>query len=114
MPVSWRNAVLTLRQAPISAALTALLALAHPREALAAPPACSALPNPVYLQVGDTQEPLMKALGKALRDSMVNPMTIIYKTSGSCTNIDAIYNATKLTTNPLYVPSTMEDPTWDT
>lgn len=79
----------------------------------AAPPDCGSLPNPLYLQVGDTQEPLMKALGQTLRASQVNPITIIYKLSGSCTNIDAIYNGTKLTTNPSYVPSMAEDPTWD-
>src|SRR5262245_16340655 len=67
-------------------ATTAALALAG--AAQAAPPDCSSLPNPVYLQVGDTQEPLMKALGQKLRASQINPITIIYKTSGSCTNID--------------------------
>ena len=94
------------------AAVAALLATALlGRTALAAP--CSALPNPLDLQVGDTQEPLMKALGQKLRESQVNPITIIYKTSGSCTNIDAMYNGTKLTTNPFYIPSAAEDPTWD-
>ena len=82
------------------------------RAALAAP--CSSLPSTLYLQVGDTQEPLMKALGKKLRESLVNPISIVYKTSGSCTNIDAMYSGTKLTTNPFYIPSTVEDPTWDT
>src|SRR5262249_30232511 len=67
----------------------------------------------VYLQVGDTQEPLMKALGQKLRASQVNPITIVYLTSGSCTNIDALYTGTKLTVNPKYVPSATEDPTWD-
>lgn len=74
---------------------------------------CSALPNALYLQVGDTQEPLMKALGQKLRESQANPISIIYKTSGSCTNIDAMYNGTKLTTNPFYIPTAAEDPTWD-
>lgn len=74
---------------------------------------CSALPNPVYIQTGDTQEPLMKALGQKLRQSQVNPMTLVYKTSGSCTNIEAMYKGTKLTTNPLYIPSAAEDPAWD-
>lgn len=74
---------------------------------------CNTLPNPVYIQTGDTQEPLMKSLGQSLRESKVNPITIIYKTSGSCTNIDAMYKATSLTTNPQYIPSSTEDPTWD-
>jgi hypothetical protein len=94
-------------------ALLAGLASLASREALAAPPDCSSLPSPLYVQVGDTQEPLMKALGQKLRSSTVNPVTIIYKLSGSCTNIDAMYNGTKLTTNPQYIPSATEDPTWD-
>ena len=91
----------------------ALLAAGLLGRAAHAAPLCSSLPNPLYLQVGDTQEPLMKALGKKLRESQVNPISIIYKTSGSCTNIDAMYTGTKLTTNPFYIPSTAEDPTWD-
>lgn len=74
---------------------------------------CNTLPNPVYIQTGDTQEPLMKSLGQKLRESKINPMTLIYKTSGSCTNIDAMYKGTPLTTNPQYIPSALEDPTWD-
>lgn len=89
----------------------ALAALSIPRSAFALD--CNTLPNPLYIQTGDTQEPLMKALGQKLRESLANPITIIYKTSGSCTNIDAMYNGTKLTTNPYYIPSAVEDPTWD-
>lgn len=74
--------------------------------------ACSSLPNALYLQIGDTQEPVIKSLGKALRNSTVNPMTLVYLTSGSCTNIDAFYNDTKITTNPKYVPSAAENPAW--
>src|SRR5262245_10801201 len=65
------------------------------------------------MQVGDTQEPLMKSLGQKLRANTPNPLTVVYKTSGSCTNIDAFYNNTKLTTNPLYIPSATDDPAWD-
>lgn len=74
---------------------------------------CSTLPNPVYIQNGDTQEPLLKALGQKLRNAKANPVTLIYKNAGSCTNIDAMYKGTKLTTNPSYIPSQTEDPTWD-
>ncbi len=96
----------------IGAWLGALSWLTAATAAEAAPP-CSSLPNPVYLQVGDTQEPLMKALGQKLRASAVQPITLIYKTSGSCTNIEAMYSDVKLTTNPSYVPSAAEDPAWD-
>ena len=72
---------------------------------------CSTLANPLYLQVGDTQEPLMKKLGRALRDADA-PITLVYLTSGSCTNVEAIYSNVAITKNPLYVPSTLEDPSW--
>jgi hypothetical protein len=53
------------------------------------------LPNPVYpvyLQVGDTPaEPHGKRLGRALRDSTQKPITLVFVTSGSCTNIPVIY-----------------------
>jgi hypothetical protein len=77
------------------------------------PPACSSLPNVVYMQVGDTQEPLMKQLGAKLRANTPFPVTIVYALNGSCTNIDALYNGVKLTVNPTYIPSTTEDPAWD-
>ncbi len=96
---------------PIAALACAATALLGARTAGAVD--CSALPNPLYLQVGDTQEPLMKSLGKQVRESAVKPMTIVYLTAGSCTNIDAFYNDVLLTQNPRYIPSAAEDPTWD-
>lgn len=85
--------------------------MAGASEASAAP--CADLPNKVYMQVGDTQEPLMKQLGQKLRANTANPITIIYRTTGSCTNIDAIYNNVKLTVNPKFIPSVAEDPAWN-
>ena len=71
---------------------------------------CSSLPNPIYIQIGDTQEPLIKNLGKKLRESTVSgvPMTIVYKLNGSCTNIDAMYNSTPLPASSTvnFVPTT--------
>src|SRR5260221_191572 len=58
---------------------------------------CSDLPNVDWLQIGVTQEPLIKFLGKALRHSTAKPMTLVYVTSGSCSNIDALYNKTPIT-----------------
>ena len=88
------------------------LAIALPHRAHAAP--CDALPNPVYLQVGDTQLNLMKRLGRALRDNTPKPITLVFVTSGSCTNIAAIYTpvAIKATTTMQYVPSMAEDAAW--
>ena len=76
---------------------------------------CTALPGEkVYLQIGDTQQPLIKELARHLRDSASKPLTLVYVTSGSCTNIEAFYNQTPITTNALYVPSAAEDPGWTT
>ncbi len=86
-------------------ALTAAPALAAPCED--APGATK-----VYMQVGDTQEPLIKALARSLRDNTSNPITLVYVTSGSCTNIDAISKDTPFTANMGYVPSMAEDPAW--
>ncbi len=83
-------------------------------ERVAAAGPCSALPNPLVIESGDTQEPLLKTLGQKLRNSTSGPMTVLYTTTGSCTLIDDMYNARKLAVNLSYVPSTAEDPTWTT
>jgi len=89
-----------------------VLALAVPR-ADAANPTCDTLSNPIYLQVGDTQTNLMKQLGRALRDNTPNPITLVFFTSGSCTNIDNFYNHTAaITATMSYIPSIAENPTW--
>ena len=72
--------------------------------------ACSSLVNPLYIMTGDTQVPVLKALGKALRQNAANPITLVWFATGSCTIIDAVYNGTPLTQIPSYIPS---DPTWD-
>jgi hypothetical protein len=74
--------------------------------------ACDTLTNPVYMQIGDTQQPLIKDLGRALRDNPAQPVTLVYITSGSCDNIAAIYEDTPIELNMLYIPSVEEDPDW--
>ncbi len=100
-----------IRRATLLAIAAALVALATARPARAQV-ACASLPNVVYMQIGDTQQPLIKELGRALRDNTPNPITLVYLTSGSCTNIAALYADTPVTANMLYVPSTAENPTW--
>jgi hypothetical protein len=75
---------------------------------------CEELTNPVYLKVGATQQPLMKGLGRALRDD-AEPLTLVYVTSGSCVNTEYVYGD-KPIDNPtaFYVPSSEEQPDWDT
>jgi hypothetical protein len=72
--------------------------------------ACSTLTNPLYIMSGDTQVPILKALGKALRQDTVTPTTLVWFATGSCTIIDAVYNNTPLKQNLSYIPS---DPSWD-
>jgi hypothetical protein len=95
-------------------AVGALVAL--PRGAHAGgTPDCDDLPgDKVYLQVGDTQANLMKRLGRAMRDNTPNPVTMVYFTTGSCTNIQSIYNQTPIPagTTMFYIPSVGEDPAW--
>ena len=78
----------------------------------AAAPLCDTLPNPIYLEVGDTQLNLMKQLGRALRNNTPHPITLVFVTNGSCTNIGDFYNQTALTVNFQYIPSNAEDPLW--
>ncbi len=77
-----------------------------------APPAvaCSTLTNPLYVMSGDTQVPILKTLGKALRQDSTTPTTLVWFATGSCTIIDAVYNNTPLKQNLSYIPS---DATWD-
>jgi hypothetical protein len=106
-----------MRTTPI-VSLVALAVVAAPAPAAPPPPACTSLTNltnPVYLQVGDTQLNLMKSLGRALRDNTPNPVTLLFVTSGSCTNIDNMYNhSAAITAAVQYVPSTAENATWTT
>lgn len=76
-------------------------------------PLCSSLPGTVvYIESGDTQEPLLKALGRKLRDEA--NITIAFELTGSCTLSPNLYNATPIpkNTNMLYIPSTAENPSW--
>jgi hypothetical protein len=89
-----------------------LVAAAAEPSAQAAIPACNTLPNPIYVESGDTQEPLLKTVGRSLRNS-ATPMTIVYNLTGSCTLIQDAYTSNPLTVNLKYVPSTAENATWD-
>ncbi len=72
--------------------------------------ACSSLTNPLYVMSGDTQVPILKTLGKALRQDTTTPTTLVWFATGSCTIIDAVYNNTPLKQNLSYIPN---DPSWD-
>ncbi|MDX2019006.1 MAG: hypothetical protein SF187_02100 [Deltaproteobacteria bacterium] len=86
-----------------------VLASSH---ATAQPALCSALPNPVFIQVGSTLLPLLRQMARKLRDSTLDPMTVVFTDGRSCAMIDAIRSGTPLVGNLSYAPSTAEDPTW--
>ncbi len=93
----------------------ALSLASAPAQAQTAAVTCSSLQtqNPVFLLLGATQEPLIKTLGKRIREG-TTPTTIIYRTAGSCTNVAEIVKAApKITQNASYIPSVAQDPTWD-
>lgn len=79
------------------------------------------LPNPVYIQCGDTQQNLMLNLGRALRAN-TPAITLVWVTAPSCNNIDLTYTGGKIgdgntagggiTAKMSYVPSVAQDATW--
>ncbi len=82
----------------------------------AAPPTgpCSGLPGTVvYIESGDTQENLLKRLGRSLRDNA--NITLAFNLTGSCTLTNDIYTNANVVKNGTlkYIPSTAEDPNWD-
>lgn len=90
--------------------LPLLIVLAVARVASAQNVNCDTLPNPIYLQVGDTQANLMKRLGRALRANTNKMITLVWQTSPSCDNITAFYNDTARAngTTMRYAPSTSD------
>lgn len=95
----------------------AVAAMTAPSAAAVTPPApvpCDTLPNPVYIQAGDTQTNLLKGLGRAMRDNTPRPATLVFFTSGSCSNIQAIFRRTPITMNLSYIPSVAQSAEWTT
>ena len=74
------------------------------------------LPPIVYMVIGDTQQPLIKELGRKLRDSTVQPLALVYITQDSCSNIAQARIAAPISqkTKMSFIPSTLDDPTWTT
>lgn len=98
----------------LSSLVAASSLLLGAREAAAATP-CSTLTNPIFVESGDTQEPLLKSLGRRLRDSTVMPVTIVYRTTGTCQLTSDMYGGVKIaqSTTLFYAPSTSEDGGWN-
>ncbi len=99
----------------VACAAGALATLAAP-EARAVVPACSSLQltSPrVVIENGDTQEPLLKALGQQLANAPT-PLRIYYFNKSTCLLAADKYNGASIpdTTPVSYTPTTAEDPTW--
>src|ERR1043165_4108451 len=82
--------------------------------------ACDALGGPpvVYIENGDTQEPMLKRLGKQLVDTAGTKVRIVYRNRPTCELADNFYSARTLgTTAPVrpirYIPTAAEDATWN-
>lgn len=88
-------------------------AFAAPCDGLAADGQSDAIPV-LWIENGDTQEPLLKRIGKKLIQSSGNKLRIVYRNRPTCELADNFYNARTLAAvanRPLrYIP---EDPAWD-
>jgi hypothetical protein len=76
---------------------------------------CNSLPGTiVYVESGDTQEALLKRLGRQLRDTA--NITIVYWLTGSCMLTPNLYNGTAIAAGQVmdYIPSTAENAAWTT
>ncbi len=94
------------------AVVAAGVGLAKPAEAAL----CSALgAQPiVYIENGDTQEPLVKKLGAQLIKS-ATPVRLVYKNRRTCDLALDMYTPNLMMTDAIpikYIPSPAEDPTW--
>jgi hypothetical protein len=81
----------------------------------AAPPPCSALPGTiVYVESGDTQEALLKRLGRELRDRA--DIMLVFLFTGSCALTPNLYNGTAIAPGQVmdFIPSTAENAAWTT
>jgi hypothetical protein len=95
----------------LSAVAAAACLVARPALAV---PACASLPGTVvYIESGDTQENLLKVVGRQLRDDA--DITLAYALTGSCTITSDMYVQQPIVGGTMlyYIPSTAEVPGWD-
>ena len=82
--------------------------------ALAAPCASLGAQPIVFIENGDTQEPLVKRLGARLVNSAA-PVRIVYKNRRTCDLALDMYTPNAMVNDAIaikYIPSAAEDPTW--
>jgi len=69
----------------------------------------------IFIENGDTQEPLVKRLGQKLLSSS-RPLRLVYKNRRTCDLALDMYSGSTMVNDTIpirYVPSATEDPTWD-
>jgi hypothetical protein len=98
----------------LSCTIVLVGALAAPAALANNPPLCSTLPGTiVYIESGDTQENLLKVVGRQLRDSA--NIALAFELTGSCGIVSDMYTDASIIAGTTldYIPSTAEQPSWD-
>src|SRR6185503_1737863 len=73
---------------------------------------CNLLPNPVFIEAGDTQMTMLAKLARLLRDAE-QPLTLIYLPRSTCTLAENYFSSINTTEVMRYVPNATDVPTWD-
>lgn len=73
--------------------------------------ACRDLPNPLFIEAGDTQMRMLGDLARVLRDAD-EPMTLVYLPRSTCTVAENVFSGRPTTEIMRYVPSREEEPEW--
>lgn len=73
---------------------------------------CLDLPNPLFIEAGDTQMRMLGDLARKLRDEET-PMTLVYLPRSTCTLAENVFSARNTIEVMRYVPSSAEQPEWD-
>lgn len=73
---------------------------------------CTALPNPLFIEAGDTQMRMIGDLARRLRDASP-PMTLVYLPRSTCTVAENVFTAKNTTEVMRYAPSSAEEPEWN-
>lgn len=100
---------------PSGLAVVATFAIAKVAQAQTLPDPeidCTALPNPVFIEAGDTQMRMLGDLARKLRDDAA-PLTLVYLPRSTCTLAENLFSAKNTTEVMRYAPSVAEVAEWD-
>lgn len=100
-----------MRSSFLALAAVASCALAMPAAAQTLPEPdvnCLDLPNPLFIEAGDTQMRMLGDLARKLRDAE-EPMTLVYLPRSTCTLAENVFTGKRTTEVMRYAPSTAEE-----